>query len=561
MKLSRFLFVSSLVFGVALTTVTTTPSVSAAPRVANDNLGVVPSGAKRYIVRFKDSAKQGEIDSLLKNIESGGRGKKRLGLANVFKGSIVDLEPAALQALMASGKVAWAEADQRVMASATQDVSQLWGLDRIDQRTLPLNGKYSYDSDGAGVTAYVVDTGILPTHVDFSSRVRAGYDAFGGSTIDCNGHGTHVAGTVGGTTYGVAKAVSLVAVRVLDCAGSGSSSSVVAGIDWAIADHASGPAVLNMSLGGGFSSALNSAVDRAVADGITVVVAAGNSNADACSTSPASTASALTVGATTSSDSRASYSNFGSCLDLFAPGSGITSAYYSGNNATATLSGTSMASPHVAGAAARYLGLNPTASPASVSAAVVAQATSAVVAGAGTGSPNLLLNANFLASISPTTTTLAPTTTSTTLAPTTTSTTLAPTTTTTIVGTTTTTKAPRVRPVPPKKLVASYSSDRSLVTLTWVDDTATRDTLIGHVIAVYEGAVAAPVAVLTDGPAGQVARIKIRSARNQSYQLSFTVSARNPAGLSAPSERSNQVVVPSRRVLESKPIGGYVFDN
>lgn len=560
MRVSRFLLVSSLAFGVAIAAASAPPSVFAAPRVASDNLGAPPAGAKRYVVRFADSAKQAEIDALLKNIESAGRGKKRLGLANVFKGSIIDLEPAALQTLMASGKVAWVEADQRVTASATQDVSQLWGLDRIDQRTLPLNGKYSYDSDGAGVTAYIVDTGILATHVDFSSRVRAGYDAFGGNTIDCNGHGTHVAGTVGGSTYGVAKAATLVAVRVLDCAGSGSTSSVIASIDWAIADHTSGPAVLNMSLGGGFSQTLNAAVDRAVADGITVVVAAGNSNADACATSPASATSALTVGATISSDSRASYSNFGSCLDVFAPGSGITSTYYTSTSATATLSGTSMASPHVAGAAARYLGLNPTASPASVSAAVLAQATSAVVSAAGSGSPNLLLNANFVVPIAPTTTTPAPTTTSTTLAPTTTTSTTTSTTT-TLVSTTTTTKAPRTRPRPPKKLVASYSGDRSWVMLTWVDDAETKDTLKGHVVAVYEGPASRPAVVLTDGPSGQVARIKIRSTRNQSYQLSFTVSAQNPAGLSDPSERSNQVVIPSRRVIESKPLGGYVFDN
>lgn len=567
MKSLRFLAASSIVLGAVIVGAVTADSAGAAPRYESDNMGAVLKGAKRYIVRFADSMKPSDIDAVVRNSERGGRAKERLEYSKVFKGSVIDMKPAALQALLRSGKVVWAEPDQQVRASATQDASQLWGLDRIDQRALPLDGGYTYDSNGAGVTAYVVDTGILATHNDFGSRVRAGYDALGGDTVDCNGHGTHVAGTVGGSTYGVAKGVELVSIRVLDCMGSGSSSGVIAGIDWAIADHVSGPAVLNMSLGGGSSASLNAAVDRAVADGITVVVAAGNSNADACTASPASALSALTVGSTTSADARSSFSNYGSCVDIFAPGSSITSAYYTGNSAVATLSGTSMASPHVAGAVARYLGLNPSATPSQVNAAVVAQATTNVVSSPGVDSPNYLLNSNFAAPVAPTTTTTASTTT--TLAPTTTvvttttsaspSTTVSPTTTTPVGSTTTapsstttstmpsttTTEVPRVRPVAPTNVTASYSPERRYVTLSWVDDPATRATLIGHVVTVYVGDT--PVAVLPNGSRGQQARIKVRQQRFASLTLSFTVSAVNRQGISAASARSNSVTIPARR--------------
>ncbi len=269
-----------------------------------------------------------------------------------------------------------------------------WGLDRVDQSALPLDGTITTAQNGAGVTAYVIDTGVRPDHTDFGGRVTGGYTSItdGNGSNDCNGHGTHVAGTVAGSRYGVAPAATIVPVRVLSCSGSGSTSGVIAGIDYAVRHHQAGtPAVANMSLGGGYSPALNAAVAAGVADGITFVVAAGNSNADACNASPASEPTAVTVGSTTNSDARSYFSNWGSCLDIFAPGSGITSAWYTSPTATNTISGTSMASPHVAGGAALMLSATPSASPAGVVSALQQAATRGVISDT-VGSPNLLLN-------------------------------------------------------------------------------------------------------------------------------------------------------------------------
>jgi subtilisin family serine protease len=293
--------------------------------------------------------------------------------------------------IAADPSVEFVQRNVEVHALATQSPTPSWGLDRIDQRNLPLNNAYNYDTTASNITAYIVDTGIRTTHVDFGGRATWGTNTTGdGIDTDCHGHGTHVAGTVGGATYGVAKGVHLVAVKVLDCAGSGTTAGVVAGVDW-VTQNSPGPSVANMSLGGGAQPALDTAVANSIASGVTYAIASGNSNADACNFSPARVATALTVNASDINDNRASFSNFGTCTDLFAPGVNITSDWNTGDTATNTISGTSMATPHVTGAAALYLSSHTAAAPAEVHAAIVNNATPNVIINAGPGSPNRLL--------------------------------------------------------------------------------------------------------------------------------------------------------------------------
>ncbi|MFC8126693.1 S8 family peptidase [Streptomyces sp. NPDC057302] len=347
-----------------------------------------------YLVTLKKDSGLKAASTQGKGLISGYGGSVRKTFKSALNGYTADLSAAEARRLAADPAVATVEQNRRVQADATQSNAP-WGLDRIDQTSLPLSGTYTYpDTAGSGVTAYVIDTGVRITHSEISGRAVNGYDAVDGDNTaqDGNGHGTHVATTIAGKTYGVAKKAKIVAVRVLDNNGSGTTAGVVAGIDWVTSNHAAGaPAVANMSLGGGASTTLDNAVKNSIADGVSYAVAAGNEGVNASSSSPARVPAAITVGATSNTDAKASWSNYGSVLDIFAPGVSIKAGWNTSDTATNTISGTSMATPHVAGAAAVYLAGHTSATPAQVSTALVNGATSGKVTSPGTGSPNKLL--------------------------------------------------------------------------------------------------------------------------------------------------------------------------
>ncbi|AUT34104.1 serine protease [Acinetobacter pittii] len=387
----KFCQVSTFLLTIALSHLT-----YAAPATTNSVLG--SSEAKgiiknQYIVILNKDV--GSSNEFAQGIAKQHGGRVLQTYDAVLKGFAIYLPDVAgtafVEAMKKNPKVVSVENDTIMKIDATTQSNPDWGLDRIDQKNLPLDSAYSYSQTGSGTTAYIVDTGILSTHQQFSGRVLSGYTAIsdGNGTSDCHGHGTHVAGTVGGSTYGVAKNVSLVPIRILGCDGSGASSNVIAGLDW-ILKNGKKPAVVNMSLGGEANASLDSAVENLFNNGYVMVVAAGNSNTDACSTSPARVSKAITVAATDSTDTRASYSNYGSCVDIFAPGSQINSSWIGSNTATKVLNGTSMATPHVVGVVAEMLQSTPTTTPQTISTNLLNQASSNVVKNPS-GSPNRLL--------------------------------------------------------------------------------------------------------------------------------------------------------------------------
>lgn len=387
----KFCQVSTFLLTIALSHLTyAAPATTNSVLSSSEAKGIIKN---QYIVILNKDV--GSSNEFAQGIAKQHGGKVLQTYDAVLKGFAIYLPDVAgtafVEAMKKNPKVVSVENDTIMKVDATTQSNPDWGLDRIDQKNLPLDSAYSYLQTGSGTTAYIVDTGILSTHQQFSGRVLSGYTAIsdGNGTNDCHGHGTHVAGTVGGSTYGVAKNVSLVPIRILGCDGSGASSNVIAGLDW-ILKNGKKPAVVNMSLGGEANASLDSAVENLFNNGYVMVVAAGNSNTDACSSSPARVSKAITVAATDSTDTRASYSNYGSCVDIFAPGSQINSSWIGSNTATKVLNGTSMATPHVVGVVAEMLQSTPTATPQTISNNLLNQASNNVVKNPS-GSPNRLL--------------------------------------------------------------------------------------------------------------------------------------------------------------------------
>jgi subtilisin family serine protease len=407
---SRFLLSITTVGLLALSAITGAQETQN-QRFRRVSSGVIPD---HYIVVLKDGTPSAMVQRHASDLSGLYSGEVGFVYQHALKGFSVRMSETAALALSADARVQYVEEDAESHLVTTQVNPPSWGLDRIDQHTLPLDSAYTYVQTGSGVKVYIIDSGIRFSHVDFGGRALLGADFTGGDGTDCLGHGTHVAGTIGGSSYGIAKNATLYAVRVFGCSGTASNSTIIAGIDWVTGHHGS-PAVANLSLGGSGDSSVDSAVRNMINSGVVAAVAAGNGAnnngipVDAGTQSPARVTEAITVGATDISDARASFSNFGSVLDVFAPGVGITSDYNSSDTATAVFDGTSMATPHVAGVVARYREANPTDSPSVVQQWLKAAATAGVVGNPGTGSPNRLLfaSANLVPTIQRPTTDVA----------------------------------------------------------------------------------------------------------------------------------------------------------